>query len=471
MCINFFNVRQSNFRNVQNAGKCAVFAPCGQCPECRKIAQYSWAWRLTAEIQHCVKTRGYQVGFITLTYNDEHLPRLPRFSEPELAPLSNRPCFNRDHTDKLIKYIRKVGHRDYGLTDIKYFVTSEYGPATKRPHYHMIIAWDASKITGESIHGLIRHWWREYMHLGFVSPDRPCGGALRRSGAPILPFVLDTLSKGLDASFYTAKYATKDLDWYSMFYDQKGELICSKKFLKSLKQYMPHHRQSKSLGFSAVASLSDAEKVDLLEHGKSFLGSDRLMMPPLYIRNKLLFTPYYILDDSGKRLVKQSCTDFYKQHFDAIIGRKLKYFDALFDAMKKPDYWLSRGVNTSLPYDVFMDASSLWGDRTSYYPWEFMTTYDNYDYLGCKLSEAYLFYYGMKREYCFKDKKATFFNRYNFPANTYSSIQLEFKHWFNIQRFFRFLMQFTCWEQESGDSYEARYLKDYYNQVPQSEVG
>ena len=52
------------------------------------------------------------------------------------------------------------------------------------------------------------------------------------------------------------------------------------------------------------------------------------MMPPLYIRNKLLFTPYYILDDSGKRLVKQSCTDFYKQHFDAIVGRKLKYFDA-----------------------------------------------------------------------------------------------------------------------------------------------
>ena len=77
MCVNMYNIKHNNVFGVQNAGVNRVFASCGKCEDCSRTAQYSWAWRLASDLQYYVKERGYKVGFITLTYNEASLPRIP----------------------------------------------------------------------------------------------------------------------------------------------------------------------------------------------------------------------------------------------------------------------------------------------------------------------------------------------------------------------------------------------------------
>ena len=62
--------------------------------------------------------------FITLTYEDEHLP--------ESGSLSIRDY------QLFLKKLRQHVHREYGLK-IRYFLVGEYGEKTLRPHYHAII--------------------------------------------------------------------------------------------------------------------------------------------------------------------------------------------------------------------------------------------------------------------------------------------------------------------------------------------
>lgn len=62
--------------------------------------------------------------FITLTYEDEHLPPYGSLSK-------------RDY-QLFLKRLRQHTYRNYGVK-IRYFLVGEYGDKTKRPHYHAII--------------------------------------------------------------------------------------------------------------------------------------------------------------------------------------------------------------------------------------------------------------------------------------------------------------------------------------------
>lgn len=106
----------------------SMIVPCGKCIACRIQKTSEWAIRLMLELP----TWNYEASFITLTYDDEHLPK----------DLSLKP---KDLTD-FWKRLRK----DYGKP-IKYFACGEYGDDEKkywspsatephgRPHYHAIV--------------------------------------------------------------------------------------------------------------------------------------------------------------------------------------------------------------------------------------------------------------------------------------------------------------------------------------------
>lgn len=86
--------------------------------------------------------------------------------------------------------------------------------------------------------------------------------------------------------------------------------------------------------------------------------------------------------------------------------------------------------------------------------------------LGCKMSEAYLYYFGLCHWYCFKDKMLTYRNRYKHPAYTYSSIELiESRHYYFIQNFFNFFMRFTAYQVESVTDEDADFVRDFYNNL------
>lgn len=88
-----------------------ISLPCGQCILCRLEHARQWAVRITHEAQ-----THEQSSFITLTYDDEHLPQ---YSSLHYADLRN-----------FWKRLR------YYCGTLRYFAVGEYGDTTNRPHYH-----------------------------------------------------------------------------------------------------------------------------------------------------------------------------------------------------------------------------------------------------------------------------------------------------------------------------------------------
>lgn len=98
------------------------YHPCGRCVACQKNDATSWGLRM------CLESRYYEESvFLTLTYDDEHLP--PTISKYVSGNLS------KEDVQKFFKRLRYY----YGK-DIKYLCAGEYGEHTHRPHYHMCIA-------------------------------------------------------------------------------------------------------------------------------------------------------------------------------------------------------------------------------------------------------------------------------------------------------------------------------------------
>jgi len=109
-------VREISFQRFSSLlrGYELVQLPCGQCIGCRLERSRQWAMRCVHEASLHEKN-----SFITLTYNDEHLPANGGLS------LYDFQCF--------MKRFRKR----FGF--MRFFHAGEYGDKNKRPHYHAII--------------------------------------------------------------------------------------------------------------------------------------------------------------------------------------------------------------------------------------------------------------------------------------------------------------------------------------------
>lgn len=112
--------REITFRRTEGFGDWkALSLPCGQCIGCRLDNAQSWAIRCYHEAQlHDWSS------FITLTYDEEHIP--------------DNNSLKREHLTKFLKRLRKsLNHK------ISVFACGEYGDETERPHYHaLIFGWD-----------------------------------------------------------------------------------------------------------------------------------------------------------------------------------------------------------------------------------------------------------------------------------------------------------------------------------------
>lgn len=87
--------------------------PCGRCIGCRLERSRQWAVRMTHEAKMHEDT-----SFVTLTYDDEHLP--------EDGSLSKR------EVQLFLKKLRQV----VAPAKFRYFFCGEYGEEFERPHYH-----------------------------------------------------------------------------------------------------------------------------------------------------------------------------------------------------------------------------------------------------------------------------------------------------------------------------------------------
>lgn len=117
--------------------------PCGKCYACRNRRIAGWAFRLQQEGRS-----SRSAHFVTMTYDADHIP----LTMNGYADLSKRDCQ---------LYLKRIRKAMPGIK-IKYYLCSEYGEKSFRPHYHMII-FNASEDV------LTSSWTQGHVHIGKVS--------------------------------------------------------------------------------------------------------------------------------------------------------------------------------------------------------------------------------------------------------------------------------------------------------------
>lgn len=147
-CISPLNIPRPNGRG--NADR--VVVPCGKCMACLSKARSHWSYRLKQELKSCSSA-----FFVTLTYDDDHL-FFNNFGVPSV---------NKEHIQLFFKRLRKYYYGN-SKSDIRYFLSSEYGPNTSRPHYHGIFFNIPDDFEGVQKQ-ILNCWSHGHVHVGTVT--------------------------------------------------------------------------------------------------------------------------------------------------------------------------------------------------------------------------------------------------------------------------------------------------------------
>lgn len=101
-----------------------VSVPCGCCIECR--LQYSREWASRCMLEAASWKHNW---FITLTYDDDHLPK-GSLDNPTLVP---------EHFTQFMKDLRTKYKKEFDHDNVRFYGCGEYGDSSLRPHYHLIL--------------------------------------------------------------------------------------------------------------------------------------------------------------------------------------------------------------------------------------------------------------------------------------------------------------------------------------------
>lgn len=94
-----------------------IRVPCGSCMGCRTDQARSWAVRMYHEM---LTTDAQRAWFVTLTYDNDHLPYAGDLSH-----------------DDVTNFLQRL--RRTSSVPVRYYLCGEYGERTHRPHYHMVL--------------------------------------------------------------------------------------------------------------------------------------------------------------------------------------------------------------------------------------------------------------------------------------------------------------------------------------------
>lgn len=152
-----------------------VSVPCGKCSAC--LIRRSSLW--TARLREESACHPYTM-FVTLTYDDSHLPlvSLDSLADSFFTDNFNKavsdsfdfinyhrqliPCLSVRDLQLFFKRLRsKISYYHGTQTTLRYFVAGEYGPTTFRPHYHMLLWFDNPNLV-QSIKNYIYEAWKSF---------------------------------------------------------------------------------------------------------------------------------------------------------------------------------------------------------------------------------------------------------------------------------------------------------------------
>lgn len=142
-CISPIQVKHKGIRHT---------VPCGKCVFCLEQKRNDWSFRLQKELK--VASSAF---FVTLTYEDEHLPLVTYEVEGDIRVLPT--LVKKDHV-LFMKKLRKENEEK-----IRFFMVGEYGSNYHRPHYHYILF----NVTNEAIKKIDRIWSKGFVKVGSVT--------------------------------------------------------------------------------------------------------------------------------------------------------------------------------------------------------------------------------------------------------------------------------------------------------------
>lgn len=272
-----------------------VEIPCGRCIGCRLEYSRQWANR-------CLLELGYheQSWFVTLTYDDAHVPRRYYGASDSGLALPSLTLCKRD-IQLFFKRLRKA----YSGCHIRYFGCGEYGPSTYRPHYHLIVfglnltdlQFEKNSATGHPIYkspALERVW---------SFPSRDDRGESYSSDPTLAGFVT-VQPVTWECCAYTARYITKKLngpqcEFYTNFNIDPPFTLCSRKPGIGRQYYDDHDTDDGNSLFE-----TDFIHVSTATGGKKF-------RPPRYYHK--LFDIEYPEKSAELRATRQKMAEYQKQ--------------------------------------------------------------------------------------------------------------------------------------------------------------
>lgn len=251
-----------------------IYAPCGKCLYCMSLKRSEWLSRLKCEYEYSTNFS----YFVTLTYDDSYLMFTP-------GDNFTYPCVDKRDCQLFIKRLRSR-LPEY---NIRYFLISEYGETTYRPHYHLLLFNLPFRNAEECRKVLEAVWQLGNVDVGCIT----------------------------DASInYCSKYCIKNFDSDSSGVSLKTFLLCSRnpcigyEYVKRMKSYHLHN-------FNQNLILPDGYKASI----------------PRLLYNKI-FNPYERscnerVRTTLKRSAEQQWNDAYRAEFDSHTAGFLRPEDEL----------------------------------------------------------------------------------------------------------------------------------------------
>lgn len=150
-CLSPINIyfKRPLVNHVTGEIKTRGYVPCGRCSACLERRRLNWFVRLREE--HKISKSSY---FITLTYDDFNLPCSDKYES----------CFDKRQVQLFLKRLRT----SLEPKKFRYYLISEYGTRTYRPHYHFHYFGDF--VDEDFLYRQIRKCWPYgLIHIGRTS--------------------------------------------------------------------------------------------------------------------------------------------------------------------------------------------------------------------------------------------------------------------------------------------------------------
>lgn len=162
--------------------------PCGKCVGCRLAYSRAWANRCMLELQDHKSSY-----FLTLTYDDDHLP-ITYYGSNDTGEAIPAATLRKKDLQDFHKRLR-FAVAGSGAADLRFYACGEYGDQTFRPHYHDIVF-------GLTLDDLV--WWSR-SELGYDYYTSEFLSSIWKHGRVIVGEVT------WDTCAYTARYVMKKL--------------------------------------------------------------------------------------------------------------------------------------------------------------------------------------------------------------------------------------------------------------------